>query len=195
MKPIRNFENVQASGDFKKLPEGAYKLIVKGIKYQDNSAKNYSDQLIIQVDIAEGEHKDFFTEQYNANTSEDKKYKGIIRIYVPNDDGSEKDGWTASKFKAMTNAFEDSNPGYSWNWDENTLKGKVVGGVYNLKEYEYNGRHGFFTNFHHFVAVSDIDTAKIPEPTYLAENSNSSSNSSYDATSGTGDGLDEIPFN
>ena len=26
--------------------------------------------------------------------------------------------------------IETSNPGYSWNWDENSLKGKLIGGLF-----------------------------------------------------------------
>ena len=26
--------------------------------------------------------------------------------------------------------FETSNPGYAWNWDENSLKGKLIGGIF-----------------------------------------------------------------
>ena len=187
MKPIANYENVKASGDYKKLPEGIYKLIIKGVKYQDNSAKNYSDQLLIQYDIVEGDYKNFYTEQYNNNTAEDKKYKGIYRLYVPTEDGSEKDNWSKAKFKAVTNAVEDSNPGYAWDWDEQKLVGKVIGGVFNLKEYEYNGREGFFTNLFKVISVNEMATAKVPEPTLLKKKDTGFMN----VPEG---GPDEIPF-
>ena len=194
MKPINNYENVKATGSFEKLPVGVYKLQIIGVKYQDNSAKGFSDQLLIQYDIAEGDYKGYFKKQYEENTSEDKKYKGIYRLYVPTEDGSEKDEWSKSKFKAFTNAVEESNSGYAWNWDENTLKDKFIGAVFNDKEYEYNGRRGFFTNLFKVISVSDMATASIPEPTLLKTPSKAT-NSSYDPSAGTGSDLDEIPFN
>ena len=64
------------------------------------------------------------TMPFESNTSEDKKWKGKATIYCPKDDGSEKDEWTRKNFARWTNAFEDSNPGYKWDWDEKKLKGK-----------------------------------------------------------------------
>lgn len=194
MKPINNYESVPVMSEAKKLPEGVYKIKILGVKYQDNSDKNYSDQLIIQFDIAEGEYKGFYQEQYKANTQEDKKYKGIYRLYVPVDDGSEKDNWSKMRFKTFTTAVEESNSGYVWKWDEQTLKDKVVGAVFNLKEYEYNGRNGFFTNLYKIIPVSEMANAKVPEPTFLKGSSNNNNNSD-DFIGSNGSDLDEIPFN
>lgn len=194
MKAFKGYDEVKVNnGATAKLPEGIYKIKILGIKYQDNSSKGYSDQLIIQYDIAEGEYENFFTNQYKSNTAEDKKYKGVYRLYVPVDDGSEKDGWTKSKFKALTQSVEESNSGYTWNWDEQTLVGKVVGAIFNLKEYSFEGREGFFTNLYRIIPVSEMATAKVPEPTYLTDKGNTSGSGS-DFLGGNG-GLDEIPFN
>ena len=89
-----------------------------------------SDRIQLMFDIEEGEQKDFFRKQYESQTSEDKKWKGTVAIYVPTDDGSEKDGWTKKSFKTIMENFEASNPGYTWNWDENSLKGKLIGGIF-----------------------------------------------------------------
>lgn len=194
MKPINNYESVPVMSEAKKLPEGVYKIKILGVKYQDNSNKTYSDQLIIQFDIAEGEYKGFYQEQYKANTQEDKKYKGIYRLYIPVDDGSEKDNWSKMRFKTFTTAVEESNSGYVWKWDEQTLKDKVVGAVFNLKEYEYNGRNGFFTNLYKIIPVSEMANAKVPEPTFLKGSSNNNNNSD-DFIGSNGSDLDEIPFN
>lgn len=71
--------------------------------------------------------------------------------------------------KSMVEAFEDSNQGYHWAWDENTLKDKLVGGIFNDKEWEMNGRTGFFTNCHHLTSVENIRTGnfKVPDATLL----------------------------
>ena len=66
-------------------------------------------------------------------------------------------------------AFETSNEGYHWNWDEKTLKGKIIGGLFNNKEYDFEGRHGFFTNCHSLMDVQRIRNGKftIPKDTLL----------------------------
>ena len=73
------------------------------------------------------------------------------------------------RFKTVIEAFEESNSGYHWDWNEQTLKDKLIGGVFNDKEWEMNGRTGFFTNCHHLTKVEDIrkENFKIPDPTYL----------------------------
>ena len=73
------------------------------------------------------------------------------------------------RFKTMIEAFEDSNDGYHWDWNEETLKGKLIGGVFNNKEWEMNGRTGFFTNCHHLTSAENIRKGnfKIPDDTLL----------------------------
>lgn len=188
-----NYKEAQVYTGTEKLPIGAYLLKIENVKYIDNSEKGYSDQIVFMFDIAEGEYAGFFKKQYEANTSEDKKWKGTYRIYVPADDGSEKDQWTMSRFKTMTNNFEESNQGYAWNWDETTFKGKVIGAIFNDKEYEYNGKHGFFTNCYSFISKDKIATAKIPDATLL----NKKGNTVPDGFANIPDNAteEEIPFN
>ena len=98
--------------------------------------------------------------------------------------------------------FEDSNPGYRWNWEEWTLKGKLIGALFNNKEYEFDGRHGFFTNCHSLVTVEKICSGKftIPEDTLLKEKRDNGypagSTPGIDGFMNIPDGIDEeLPFN
>lgn len=136
----QNWENVQVMTDRAKLPVGAYVCKVKQVGFQRN---DYGEQLAILFDIAEGEHKDFYAREFQQNQNQDKKWKGVIRVWLPKDDGSEKDERTKSLFKGMATAFEDSNPGYKWNWDESSLVNKTVGILYRNEEWEYKGRSGW----------------------------------------------------
>lgn len=190
-----NYQNAQVYSEQEKLPVGAYLLKIEDVKYEDNSSKGYNDNIIFRFDIAEGEYAGFFRKNYSAQTGEDKKWKGTYRLRVPMDDGSEKDGWTQNRFKTVIAAFEESNPSYHWNWDEMSLKGKVIGAIFNEKEYDYNGRHGFFTNCYGFISKDAIATAKIPGPTLL-KNGSSASVSSNDGFMKVADtNEEEIPFN
>ncbi len=166
MKKLNGYEEAQAYSEQERLPAGGYVLKILDVKYQENS---WGDVILLSFDITEGGYKDFFANNYRAQTQEDKKWKGTYRLYVPKDDGSEQDNWTMRRFKTVISAFEESNPGYHWNWDEWTLKGKVIGALFNNKEYEFDSRHGFFTNCHSLVTAEKIRSGKfdIPADTLL----------------------------
>lgn len=166
MKQLNGYAQAQAYTDSERLPAGGYVLKILDVKYQTNT---WGDVILLSFDIAEGEQKDFFSHNYKAQTGEDKKWKGNYRLRVPKDDGTEQDEWTMRRFKTVVTRFEESNQGYHWNWDEQTLKGKLVGALFNNKEYEYNGRHGFFTNCHSLISVEKIRSGKfeIPADTLL----------------------------
>ena len=138
-KPM-NWENVQAMTDRAKLPVGAYVCKVKQVGIQANQS---GDQLAILYDIVEGEHKDFYARDFQQNTNPEKKWRGVIRVWLPKDDGSERDETTKRLFKGMVTAFEDSNPGFHWNWDESQLVNKTIGILYRNEEWEYNGKSGW----------------------------------------------------
>ena len=68
--------------------------------------------------------------------------------------------------------------------------------MYNNKENDINGRHGFFTNCHSFVTVETIRSGKfkIPEDTLL-KSSNSAPRTDSNGFVDVPDGTDEeIPF-
>ena len=138
-KPM-NWENVQEIGERKALPLGAYVCKVKQARVQDNT---YGSQLALLFDIAEGEYAGYYNKDFTANTNPDKKWKGLLRVWLPKDDGSEKDELTKSIFKGFVTAFERSNPGYRWDWNENSLSGKTIGILYRNEEWDYEGKHGW----------------------------------------------------
>ena len=168
MKAFNGYEKTQAYTSAPKLPVGGYVLKILAVKIEDGQGGN-SDQMVISYDIAEGEETGFYQKNYAAQTGEDKRWKGTKRLWLPKDDGSEQDEWTKKKFKTFIVNVEDSNDGYHWDWDESKLKGKLVGGIFNEKEYEMNGNSGFYTALHHFVTAETVRQSdfKIPAPTYL----------------------------
>jgi hypothetical protein len=136
MKPV-NMDGVQGYQDRETLPlgNGGYVVRIMGAVEKQNRVGSY---LEVSCDIAEGEYKDFFTRDYKAQTGDNKRWRCIKFVNLPNDDGSEKDGWTKSHLKTFMDALEGSNPGYHWDWNEANLKGKLVGGLF--REEEYLGR-------------------------------------------------------
>jgi hypothetical protein len=171
------------------------------VKLEEGENGN-SDRIKIQFDIAEGEYKDFFRKQYDNNTNEDKKWKGTATIWCPKDDGSEKDGWTKNAFASWTNGFEDSNSGYTWDWDENKWKGLMIGIVFGETGTVIEGKEIVYTEARRGASVDDIRKGNYREQKFKKKNgytgrggSGSAASSGSDFVSIDNDSADEmIPF-
>lgn len=147
MKKISGYDKIQESGSFKKLPVGGY--IVKILSAIDVPEKEY---LRISFDIAEGPNKGFFAEEYKNDTREDKKWPNagtFVRSY------KEK---ALPMMKGFTTAVEKSNKNYTWNFDESTLKGKLVGLV--IGEEEFLNSSGKMRTRTYVNAVRSVDVIR-----------------------------------
>lgn len=172
MKRFNGYEEAKKAAQYtpgEKLPAGAYVCKIMKVEFINGQNGN-SDSIKVYYDIIEGDQKDFFRKQYDANTSEDKKWKGTANIYVPKDDGSEKDGWTKNSFAKWTNSFEESNAGYTWDWDENKWKGLVVGVVYGETGNVIEGREVTYTEARFACSVKDVREGKAPKAKALKKN-------------------------
>lgn len=118
MRKIDNWENVTENGVNKTLPAGIYKLKITDVV--DVPEKEY---LEIYSDIVDGEFKGYF-ETLAKNSGKD--YSRAFRSYKESALGF---------FKAFITAVEKTNAGYTWNWDEKSLKGKYFVGVFGEEEY------------------------------------------------------------
>jgi hypothetical protein len=127
MRAINNFENVQATtGEFNKPTAGGYCieiLAVKDVPVDEQTGKG--DYLKIDYDICQGEFAGYYTKQ-NERFGGDW-FANFIRSY------KEK---ALGMFKHFTNCVEESNVGYRWSWDEQSLVHKYIGVVLGEEEYE-----------------------------------------------------------
>ena len=164
-----NWNEVKEFSDRQKLPLGAYVCKVKRAAVQANE---FGEQLCIVFDIVEGEFSGFFNEEFKNNNSENKKWKGVLRMFIPKDDGSEKDEWTKRSFKGMVTAFEKSNPGYKWNWDEASLTGKMIGILFRNEEWEYDGKTGWTVRPFRAISVDSVrsEDFRLPNDKPLKKN-------------------------
>ncbi len=201
MKQFKGYEDAKKAAQYsasEKLPSGAYICKILNVKYENGENGN-SDRIKIQFDVAEGDYADFFKKQYDANTAEDKKFKGQTALYVPKDDGSEKDGWTKNSFAKWTSAFEDSNTGYVWDWDETKWKGLKVGIVFGETGNVIEGRECLYTEARFACSVQSIQEGKAPKAKFIAKNgygtNQQSQRSSSDFVSIPDGEAEEIPFN
>ena len=155
MKPFSDYDKTQAYTEFETLPKGGYVLtVLNAVELVWPSGGKY---IQIACDILEGEYTSFYAKQYKDDKREDKRWKCNFNLTEPADDGSERDAYIKRRFKTVMNAFEDSNPGYHWDWNETALKGKKIGGLFNIRQYKKsNGDIGEVTNLAALIAVDKI---------------------------------------
>lgn len=156
-----NWENVRAFSDSHKLPLGAYVCTIKQAVVRQTE---YGDQLCIAFDISTGEWAGYYQEDFDNNLRDDKKWKGVLRQFLPKNDGSDKDEWAKSLLKGLTTAVEESNRGYTWNWEEKSLAGKEIGILMRNEEWEYNGKHGWAVRPFRAISVDSIADATFKLP-------------------------------
>lgn len=166
------YDEMQVYEAQERLPIGGYVLKILKTKIETYS---WGQVLVLMIDVAEGEHAGFYKKNFDAQ-QQDKKWKGTYRINLPKNDGSEKDEWSIKKLKSSMTAVEASNEGYVWNWDENSLIGKQVGGLFGNKEYEYNGQKGFYTDCRAFCSAEKIRTDNFTVPSDKLLNGNTGGN-------------------
>lgn len=202
MKAFNGFSEAQESAKNMgggRLPIGAYVCQIKNVQYVAGENGN-SDRIDILFDIAEGEQKNFFKTQYDSNTSEDKKWKGRKSIYVPMDDGSERDGWTKNSFAKWVNGFEDSNPGYKWDWKEDKWKGLKVGIVFGETGTVIDGKEILYTEPRFAVDIKSVKDGSAPKAKFVAKKGYTGKQKTTDSTSGSDfmtipeGSAEEIPF-
>ncbi len=167
-----DWDNVKAAStaEREKLPAGGYEAKIIGAKVVPNS--NGTQRLEIAVDVIAGEFKDYFKNDFDNNPYEDKKWRGVARFFLPQDNGERGDDFKKMLLKAMTEALEKSNSDYKWNWDESKLKGLKTGIMVRDKEYDVYGDGkvtGFSPEIFEFVDIKIIREGnfKIPKPKYL----------------------------
>ena len=161
MKAFNGLEIKKSVSASEPLPAGGYVAKILNAKVEEYS---WGEVLVISFDVAEGEYKDFFSKQYKENTREDKKWKGNFRLTVPNEGNQYFDSQKRTFGNAIW-AIEESNPSFRWAWDENALKGKMVGVLFRNFEWSMDdGRSGWSTECCTFVSVEDVRTGNFKQP-------------------------------
>lgn len=205
---ITGYKQAEATSfsELPKLQPGGYVVKILNIKVEPT---DWGSRLAIQFDIAEGEFKGFFDKLYKATPDEweNKKWKGSMRLSIPHNTGDEtKFKKSLGYFKSQIQAFENSNANLhidcERDWDENVLKGKLVGALFNEKEWEKDGKTGWFTQCKRFVPANDIRSGnfKIPKREELKNKPSTASNDSFDPNANLSDfveintGDDAVPF-
>jgi hypothetical protein len=186
IKKPTGYDDAPVYGDYEKLPLGGHICQIKTVR---TDLFEWGNVLILAFDIAEGSPSDgFYQRNFQTQQQENRKWKGTYRITIPPEiPTDEKDEKSISIFKTAIKSIEESNPGYFWNWDEMTLKGKIFGGVFGRKEYSFNGHHGFYTECRFIRTAEEIKKGvEVPEDKLLSEGKKTSNT--------VQNGYEEIPI-
>lgn len=118
---------------FEQLPKGAY--VCKILHLEEATSKKGNPMIKIYFDIAEGNYKDFYKKQYEANTNEDKvwSYDATMYLNIPTE-GCQP--FITEQWDTFWANIEDSNNGYVFDGDEKKAEGKTFGGVFRLEQTE-----------------------------------------------------------
>lgn len=160
MEKLEGYEEAQAiTGEYEKLESGGY--ICKIVSAKEETSKSGKRMLVIALDIAEGDKKDYFKNRFNENTSPDKKWPtgGIYRQML---EGEKALGF----LKGLMTSLEASNEKFKWNWDEKKLKDLKCGAIFGEEEYEkLDGSIGTSTKVKYIRAVKTVENGnfKVPE--------------------------------
>lgn len=167
MEKINNWNEVEAKGmeDFKALPIGAYECVIKDARVNKNPESG-KETFKVSIDIASGEYKDYFQKRYDNNTNTDKKWDNNAVRYLA------FQGENVAYFKGFITCVENSNVGYTWDWDETKLKNKKICGVFQYEEYEkQDGSKAVKVRLNKFRSLEKIKDIEVSDSVRLLNGS------------------------
>ena len=169
IKKFSDYDNIQVFEGGSALEPGGYELIIIGAKVEKFTN---CEVLKVAFDIAAGDNAGFYKKRFDSAKAQnaDAKWSGIFDVFLPKDDGTEKDGYTKQAFKRFITSVEKSNDGYTWNWNETSLKGKMFGGVFGREQFETkDGKLKFATKCRFARSIESIRSGNftIPEDKLL----------------------------
>lgn len=161
MKKPQGYDEAQAIeiGSFEQLELGGH--VCEIIKAETVTTRTGKEMLKLYLDIADESQKGYYKRQYDKDTRNPKKW-GCVFYQLT-------EGNSLPYFKGVITAIENSNPQYRWNWDEKTLRGLLVGGVFGREQYrKSDGSTAWFTKCLNIRSVGAIiEGVEVPEDKYL----------------------------
>ena len=175
IKKFKDYDSIQVFEGGATIEPGGYELQIIGAKVEQFTN---CEILKVAFDIVNNEkYAGFYSTRFKAAkaTNKDAKWSGIFDVFIPKDDGSEKDGYTKTAFKRFITSVEKSNEGYVWDWNELSLKGKMFGGVFGREEFKTKeGEYKFATTCRFPRSIESIRTGNftIPEDKLMEKKNN-----------------------
>lgn len=161
LKRPENWDKIEGIeyGDYETLELGGHEVVIKNA--YEYTGKTGNTSLKVEVDIAGNDKQaGFFQKQFDNNNNANKTWSTGACKYI----SLKEEENCIAMFKGFTTSVEKSNPGYVWNFDEKTLIGKKLCGVFGLEQYEkQDGTTGFATRLTQFRSLDKLNEVKIPK--------------------------------
>lgn len=147
--------------DYTPIELGGHKgIIMKAEEYTSDFSGKKS--LKVYVDTAsDDKQSEYFKKQYENDTRIDKRWSNSAIKYVSLGDEETQ----VRQLKAFITAYENSNNcQFDWGKDWEQLKGKKIGLVFGMEEYEnQSGELKTINKLREFRSIDKVDNVKIPK--------------------------------
>lgn len=180
MRVTPNFDKAAAyDGSFERFPAGGH--ICQIMKAWCETTENGSEQLVLALEVAEGDYHGYFGKQYNEKRSQNPnaKWPCIFKQFT-----LDLNGQTNPFFKGLLKSVEESNSGYKWNWNEGSLANKRIGMIFREEEFKASDGSVKTTVRPAFPrSVQRIrDGVEVPEIKRLNSNKANAQNAAYNSS-------------
>lgn len=201
LKKPANYDEVQVGSDFTPIELGGHKGIIKNVEIYESQFSG-STSLKVSVDTAKDDKQpEYYLDQYKNDDRENKTWPAGAVKYV----SLKEDENCVRMLKGFITAVENSNPGFTYDWDKDEkeqLKDKKIGLVFGLEEYtDQEGKTKTARKVNQFRSIDKVDNALIPKVKLLDGSTidyesytNSNSNSTSEGTVEIVLSDDKLPF-
>lgn len=169
LKP-QGYDEVVASGEYEPIELGGHHCIIK--KVEETQSKNGNDMIVVYFDFAPNDKQpNYFQNDYNNDTREDKKWPFAGRKYIMVQDYQDRNK-VSRQFKTFCSCVEKSNPKFVIQWGNDWGRQFVnarIGVVYGAEQEEYDGNIRMRHLPRFFCETSKALDAKVPAAKMLPE--------------------------
>ena len=154
------YDEITINESYEKISLGGHRGIIKNI-IEYTSAISGNTSLKVEVDTsADDKQPNYFQKQFDENTNMDKKWSNSGTKYV----SLKQDENCIKMLKSFITSVEKSNNcQFDWNKDWDQLKGKKVGLVFGLEEYQNDkGETKTSIKLTQFRSIDKVDNVRIP---------------------------------
>ena len=157
----KTYDEINIIEEYEKISLGGHKgIIMKAEEY--TSPQSGKTSLKVSVDTSKDDKQpEYFAEQYKNDNRIDKRWSNSAIKYISL--GEEET--QVRQLKAFITAYENSNNcKFDWNKDWEQLKGKKIGLVFGMEEYEsQDGTLKTNNKLREFRSIDKVDNVKIPK--------------------------------
>jgi hypothetical protein len=161
MNKPANYETVKPRGLIGKPRKGFYVFKILNAEEKMTKAaegKPSRPMLVLHLDIAEGPYAGYFMDKWKKDSkyNPDKAFYRAIHRQITED---------TERLKTDITSIEKSN-GFTWDWDEASLIGKIVGGAIGEYEYFSKASQSIQTDieYRYLLPVSQVRSGELDPP-------------------------------